>query len=67
MSTFSGLHFLELNFDSAIDQTQITPIGFDIIFPTMLDYARGLSLNPSLNQTTLNDVMTMRDLELKRF
>nr|AHJ59325.1 kaurene synthase 2 [Salvia miltiorrhiza f. alba] len=61
-----GLHFLELNFASATDKCQITPMGFDIIFPAMLDYARGFSLNLRLDPTTFNDLMHKRDLELKR-
>uniref|UniRef100_K4IAL8 Diterpene synthase 3, chloroplastic n=1 Tax=Salvia sclarea TaxID=38869 RepID=TPS3_SALSC len=61
-----GLHFLEMNFDSAMDPSQITPIGFDIVFPTMLDHARSLSLIPTLDQTMLKELMNMRDLELKR-
>nr|A0A5P8DI06.2 RecName: Full=Ent-atiserene synthase KSL1, chloroplastic; Flags: Precursor [Isodon japonicus] len=61
-----GLHFLELNFASATDNSQITPLGFDIVFPAMLDYAADLSLNLRLDPTTLNDLMNRRDSELKR-
>nr|A0A1Z3GC64.1 RecName: Full=Ent-kaurene synthase 5, chloroplastic; Short=IrKSL5; Flags: Precursor [Isodon rubescens]ASC55317.1 kaurene synthase 5 [Isodon rubescens] len=61
-----GLHFVELNFASATEKGQITPMGFDIIFPAMLDNARGLSLNLQLEPTTLNDLIYKRDLELKR-
>lgn len=62
----NGLHFLELNFDSATDNSQITPLGFDIVFPAMLDHAADLSLNLRLDPTTLNVLMNKRDLELKR-
>nr|AZB50370.1 terpene synthase 2 [Nepeta racemosa] len=61
-----GLHFIELNCASATEKCQITPVGFDIIFPAMLDYARDFSLNLRLEPTTFNDLMDKRDLELKR-
>ncbi|KAG6392464.1 hypothetical protein SASPL_146683 [Salvia splendens] len=61
-----GLHFMELNFASATDECQITPIGFDIVFPAMLDYARGSSLNLRLEPTAFSNLMHKRDLELKR-
>nr|QEV81856.1 terpene synthase 17 [Prunella vulgaris] len=61
-----GLHFVELNFASATEESQITPLGFDILFPAMLGHARGFSLNLRLEPTTLNDLMHKRDLELKR-
>lgn len=62
-----GLHFIALNFASATDKCQITPMGFDIVFPAMLDYARSFSLDLRLEPTTFNDLMCKRDLELKRF
>ncbi|KAI3456651.1 hypothetical protein Pfo_013314 [Paulownia fortunei] len=61
-----GVHFIELNFASATEKCQIAPMGFDIIFPAMLDYARDLFLNLRLERTTLNDLVHKRDLELKR-
>lgn len=63
---FAGLQFIELNFALAADECQITPMGFHIVFPAMLDYARGFNLNLHLEPTTLNDLMHKRDLELKR-
>nr|QEY10197.1 diterpene synthase class I [Scutellaria barbata] len=61
-----GLQFIELNFASATEKCQISPMGFDIIFPAMLDYARDLFLNLRLEPTTFNDLIYQRDLELKR-
>ncbi|XAR56926.1 Ent-kaurene synthase [Bertholletia excelsa] len=40
-----GLRFIEMNITSAIDENQHSPIGFDIIFPGMLEYAKDLNLN----------------------
>lgn len=61
-----GVHFIELHFASATDDRQLSPVGYDIIFPGMLEYARDLSLNLCLDPTTLNDLIHKRDLELKR-
>nr|A0A2K9RFY0.1 RecName: Full=Ent-kaurene synthase TSP4, chloroplastic; AltName: Full=Terpene synthase 4; Short=VacTPS4 [Vitex agnus-castus]AUT77123.1 ent-kaurene synthase [Vitex agnus-castus] len=61
-----GVHFIEHNFASAMEKCQISPMGFDIIFPAMLDYARDLLLNLRLEPTMLNDLIYKRGLELKR-
>ncbi|KAK6149559.1 hypothetical protein DH2020_017084 [Rehmannia glutinosa] len=61
-----GVHFIESNFASTTEKRQIAPMGFDIIFPSMLDYARDLFLELRLEPTTLNDLIHKRDLELKR-
>ncbi|KAL0398959.1 UNVERIFIED_CONTAM: Ent-kaurene synthase TSP4, chloroplastic [Sesamum radiatum] len=61
-----GVHFIELNFASATEEGQISPMGFDIVFPSMLEYARDLFLNLNLEPTTLTDLIHKRDLELKR-
>ncbi|KAK6930494.1 Terpene synthase, metal-binding domain [Dillenia turbinata] len=39
-----GLHFIESNFRSINDEKQHSPIGFDIIFPGMVEYARDMDL-----------------------
>ncbi|XP_063949616.1 ent-kaurene synthase TSP4, chloroplastic isoform X2 [Daucus carota subsp. sativus] len=62
-----GTHFLELNFGSAIDDSQPAPVGFDIIFPGMLEYATTLDLKLPLDQTTFNDMLKKRDREIKRY
>ncbi|KAL3503768.1 hypothetical protein ACH5RR_038217 [Cinchona calisaya] len=61
-----GVRFIELNFASASDSCQQSPIGFDIIFPGMLEYATDLNLNLRLESTILNALLHKRDLELKR-
>ncbi|KAL7130567.1 hypothetical protein ABFS83_13G142500 [Erythranthe nasuta] len=60
-----GVRFIESNFASANEKSQISPVGFDIIFPTMLDYAKDLFLNLRLEANTLNDLIHKRDFELK--
>ncbi|CAK9165639.1 unnamed protein product [Ilex paraguariensis] len=60
-----GLRFIQLNFTSATDEYQHSPIGFDIIFPGMLEYAKDLDLNLSLEPTDLDVVLQKRELELR--
>lgn len=64
---FAGVHFIELHFASATDDRQLSPVGYDVIFPGMLEYAKDLSLNLCLDTTILNDLIHKRDLELKRY
>nr|QIA61389.1 terpene synthase 4 [Chiococca alba] len=62
-----GIRFVELNFASASDQNQHLPVGFDIIFPGMLEYARDLNLNLQLESATVDALLLKRDQELIRF
>ncbi|KAI3764336.1 hypothetical protein L2E82_14343 [Cichorium intybus] len=61
-----GLHFLESNFSLVNDKSQPSPIGFDIIFPGMLEYAKDLNIKLPLNQPDLHMLLHERELELKR-
>ncbi|XP_027077703.2 ent-kaurene synthase TSP4, chloroplastic-like [Coffea arabica] len=61
-----GVRFIELNFALASEECQFSPVGFDIIFPGMLDHARDLSLGFQLEPKLLNDLIHKRDMELGR-
>ncbi|CAH9050509.1 unnamed protein product, partial [Cuscuta epithymum] len=61
-----GLLFIESNFTSAADRSQITPTGFDIIFSGMLDCLNALSLKLHLDPKILNELLHKRDVELHR-
>nr|ASJ80909.1 ent-kaurene synthase [Camellia sinensis] len=61
-----GLHFIELNITSATDENQHSPIGFDIIFPGMLEFAKDLNLNLPFEPKDLDAMRHMRELELRR-
>ncbi|CAA0818037.1 Ent-kaur-16-ene synthase- chloroplastic [Striga hermonthica] len=61
-----GTHYIETNFASAVDEYQIDPLGFIVIFPAMLDYARDLLLELRVEETTLTDLIRKSDRELKR-
>lgn len=56
-----------MNFASATEKSQISPMGFDIIFPSMLEYARDLYLDLHLEPTRFDDLIFKRELELKRY
>ena len=66
-STLIGVRFIELNFALASEECQFSPVGFDIIFPGMLDHARDLSLGFQLEPKLLNDLIHKRDMELGRY
>lgn len=59
-----GLRFIELNSASVTDNEQHKPIGFDIIFPGMIEYAIDLDLNLPLKPTDINSMLHRRALEL---
>ncbi|PIA47659.1 hypothetical protein AQUCO_01400341v1 [Aquilegia coerulea] len=61
-----GLHYIRSNFTSATDEMQHNPIGFDIIFPGMIEYAQEMGINLHLGPTALNSMLHKRDLELQR-
>ncbi|KAE8731459.1 Detected protein of unknown function [Hibiscus syriacus] len=61
-----GLRFIESHFGSVYDENQLTPIGFDIIFSGMVEYAKELNLNLPLRSTDMDALFHKRDLELRR-
>ncbi|GMJ10516.1 GA REQUIRING 2, ENT-KAURENE SYNTHASE 1, ARABIDOPSIS THALIANA ENT-KAURENE SYNTHASE 1 [Hibiscus trionum] len=61
-----GLLFIESHFGSVSDENQLTPIGFDIIFSGMVEYAKDLNLNLPLRSTDIDALFHKRDLELRR-
>ncbi|XXG69080.1 hypothetical protein AAC387_Pa06g2033 [Persea americana] len=61
-----GLHFIGSNFVSTSDERQYTPIGFDVIFPGMIEYAENMGLNLPLNPVSVDAMLHKRDLEFRR-
>ncbi|CAI0379007.1 unnamed protein product [Linum tenue] len=59
-----GLRFLDCNSASLTDQKQHVPIGFDIIFPGMIDCAKDLRLNLPFKSTDVDAMLTKRNVEL---
>lgn len=62
----SGIHFIESNFTLITGKDQLSPMGFDIIFAGMVEYAKDLSLDLNLEPKLLNGLISNRNLELKR-
>ncbi|XP_007022741.2 PREDICTED: ent-kaur-16-ene synthase, chloroplastic isoform X1 [Theobroma cacao] len=60
-----GLQFIESHFGSISDENQHTPVGFDIIFSGMIEYAKDLNLNLLLRSTDVDAMFHKRDLELR--
>ncbi|XP_028799671.1 ent-kaur-16-ene synthase, chloroplastic-like [Neltuma alba] len=64
--TNKGLQYIESNIASALDDKQHSPIGFDIIFPHLLEQAQNLDLNLPLGGKRLETFVQKRESELKR-
>lgn len=50
-----------------MDKNQTSPIGFDIIFPGMLEYANDLGLKLSVDPTVLDTLLKTKAEEIKRY
>ena len=62
----AGLQFIESSIASASDEKQHSPIGFDIIFPSLIESAQSLGINLSLGATSLEAMNQKREMELRR-
>ncbi|XP_048227987.1 ent-kaurene synthase, chloroplastic isoform X1 [Ricinus communis] len=61
-----GLEYIEANCWAAIDEKQLTPIGFDIIFPAMIELALQNGLELPLDSSLLDGLQLKRDTEVTR-
>ncbi|CAD5185995.1 unnamed protein product [Musa acuminata subsp. malaccensis] len=61
-----GLSFIESNFSRIVDEQLHSPIGFDIIFPGMLEYALNIGLEIPTDQSDTKNMLCKRDAELQR-
>uniref|UniRef100_A0A803LGX1 Ent-kaurene synthase n=1 Tax=Chenopodium quinoa TaxID=63459 RepID=A0A803LGX1_CHEQI len=61
-----GLDFIVSHFASAMDEEQHSPIGFDVIFPSMIEKALNMEVNLHLAPSDIDAVLRKKDLELKR-
>jgi hypothetical protein len=50
---FPGIQFIESNFTSISDDNQQHPIGFAIIFPSLIEYAQPWGINLPIGSTSL--------------
>lgn len=63
----SGLHFFQSNLAAATDDKQYSPTGYNIILPSMVEYAKTLDLNLPIEPLNLDTLIQKRELELKRY
>ncbi|KAI0498958.1 hypothetical protein KFK09_019856 [Dendrobium nobile] len=60
-----GLSFIGSNF-SSINEQQISPVGFNIIFPGMINYALEMGLDLPLSECDIDAMFSKREVELRR-
>ncbi|XP_020103571.1 ent-kaur-16-ene synthase, chloroplastic-like isoform X1 [Ananas comosus] len=61
-----GLRYIGSNLSCIKDENYQSPVGFNIIFPGMLERAIDLGLDIPIRQHAIQDILCLRDLELKR-
>ncbi|KAL5175961.1 Ent-kaur-16-ene synthase, chloroplastic [Glycine soja] len=61
-----GLRFIQSNITSINDENQHPPIGFGILFPSMIEYAQNLGINLPIGATSLEAMIQKREIELHR-
>ncbi|KAH9623264.1 hypothetical protein KSS87_023120 [Heliosperma pusillum] len=62
-----GVDFIVSKFTSVMnDEDCISPIGFDVIFPSLIEKAFDMDVNLGLPPTDINAVLQKKDLELNR-
>ncbi|GAB2247065.1 hypothetical protein Droror1_Dr00006947 [Drosera rotundifolia] len=61
-----GLDFIRSNFASAMDEEQHSPVGFDVIFPTMIAHSINLDVNFHLPKEDVEAILKKKDFELER-
>ncbi|WCJ18738.1 Ent-kaurene synthase chloroplastic [Euphorbia peplus] len=60
-----GLEYIGSNMWAATDMHQYSPIGFNIIFPSMVEHANKLGLSLSLDHSLFQSMLRNRDMETK--
>ncbi|KAK7271353.1 hypothetical protein RJT34_27171 [Clitoria ternatea] len=61
-----GLQFIESNITSINDEKQQLPIGFDILFPSLVDHAQILGINLPIGDISLEAMIQKKEVELQR-
>ncbi|XP_042386086.1 ent-kaur-16-ene synthase, chloroplastic-like [Zingiber officinale] len=61
-----GLNFIRSNFSSILDERLQSPIGFDIVFPSMLKYAIDIGLDVPIEHHEIDNMLRRQNTELHR-
>ncbi|KAM7461940.1 hypothetical protein LguiA_030061 [Lonicera macranthoides] len=62
-----GLDFIGTKKYAVMDKYQSSPIGFDVIFPGMINYASDMGLNLPLDSAFIDIMLRNRDLKLRSY
>lgn len=65
--SIAGLSFIGSNISSSMNEQLLSPIGFNIIFPGMINYAIEMGLDLPLRQCDIDAMFSMREVELRRY
>ncbi|KAL5707796.1 ent-kaurene synthase [Ranunculus cassubicifolius] len=61
-----GLDFMGSNFGAVTDKKQLCPIGFDIIFPRLIEITKDMDLKLPFNTNCIHTLLRNRDSEFDR-
>jgi len=62
-----GLQFIGMNFSIVMDKQIVAPVGFSLIFPSMLSLTIAMGLEfPSIRQADVDEILQLRKEELER-
>ncbi|KAK6158761.1 hypothetical protein DH2020_006075 [Rehmannia glutinosa] len=61
-----GLEFIASNGWVATHNDQFSPVGFNVIFPAMVNYAKELDLTLPLSHTLVDSLLRIRDSEIRK-
>ncbi|KAL0393923.1 UNVERIFIED_CONTAM: Cis-abienol synthase, chloroplastic [Sesamum latifolium] len=61
-----GLDFIRSNGWAASNKDQLSPVGFSVVFPAMINYAKELDLPLPLSSTLIDSLLHVRDSEIRR-
>ncbi|KAF6998482.1 hypothetical protein CFC21_014599 [Triticum aestivum] len=61
-----GLEFIGRNFSTVMDDQIVSPVGFNLIFPGMLNHAFGMGLVIPVPEADINGILHLREMELTR-
>jgi hypothetical protein len=62
----SGLYFIEKNSSYIMDEKCSTPLGFNIIFPSMIRLGIDLGLELPLKQSDIDGIFRLQEIELRQ-
>lgn len=62
----AGLEFIGRNVSTVMDEQIVSPVGFNLIFPGMLNHAIKMGLEFPVRETDISGILQLREMELTR-